>query len=210
MNGYELSRKWFDFCFDNPEKIKPNHTALYFFCIENCNRLGWKEKFGLPTTMAKDAIGIKNYKTYINTLNDLIDWGFITSIEKSKNQYSANIVALANFTKATTNALDKAMLKHSTKQVQSIASIDKPLNNEQITKEDVIKFFSHWAIESNLDVKKVLNQVEIAYLQYQSNNFCDVNGNPVKDIKVSIRKWFKNLDDFKPDLGIVIDRSPVN
>ena len=136
MNGYELSRKWFDFCFENPEKIKPNHTALYFFAIEHCNRLGWKEKFGFPTEMVKDAIGIKNYRTYIKTMNDLIEFGFIKMIEKSKNQYSANIIALVNYTKATTKALDKASLKHLQKQSQStyksIDSINKPLTKKPI------------------------------------------------------------------------------
>jgi len=92
MNGYELSRKWFDWSFENPEKISPNHSALYFFAIEHCNRLGWREKFGFPTEMAKDAIGIKSYTTYIKTLNDLVDWGFIKMVEKSKNQYSSNII----------------------------------------------------------------------------------------------------------------------
>ena len=84
MNGYELSRKWFDWSFENPERINTNHTALYFFIIEHCNRLGWKEKFGLPTTMAKEAIGIRSYNTYINTLNDLVEFGFINLIEKAK------------------------------------------------------------------------------------------------------------------------------
>jgi len=106
MNGYDLSRKWFDWSFENPERINPNHTALYFFIIEHCNRLGWKEKFGLPTTMAKEAIGIRSYNTYINTLNDLVEFGFINLIEKSKNQYSSNIVALSNFDKAPDKALD--------------------------------------------------------------------------------------------------------
>src|SRR5690554_7901546 len=104
MNGYDLGRKWFDYCFANPEKIKPNHTALYMFCIEHCNRLGWKKKFGLPTTMAKEAIGIRSYNTYIKTLNDLVEFGFIKIIEKSKNQYSSNIVALSNFDKARDRA----------------------------------------------------------------------------------------------------------
>ena len=76
VTGYDLSRKWFDYCFANPEKIKTNHTALYFFAIEHCNRLGWKDKFGFPTTMAMEALGIKSYNTYINTLNDIVDWGF--------------------------------------------------------------------------------------------------------------------------------------
>lgn len=133
MNSYELSRNWFDWCFENPEKISPNHTAMYFFIIEHCNRLGWKEKFGLPMEMTKDAIGIKNYRTYSNTLNDLIEWGFIKLIQKSKNQYSSNVIAIAKNTKASAKALDKAMQKHSQKQVQDIVCIDKPNNN--ITKE---------------------------------------------------------------------------
>ena len=141
INGYDLSRAWFNFCFENPEQINSNHTALYFFCIEHCNRLGWKKKFGLPTTMAKEAIGIRSYNTYIKTLNQLIDFGFIKLIEKSKNQYSSNIIALSNIDKAPDKALDKALIKHSLKQeestVQSIDSIIKQLNKEQLTSEQL-------------------------------------------------------------------------
>jgi hypothetical protein len=151
VNGYNLSRIWFDFAFSNPELIKPNHCALYFFAIEHCNRLGWKQKFGLPSAMAMEAIGIKSYHTYKATLLDLIDWGFIEMVEISKNQYSSNIIALANFDtandKANDKALDKALSKHSTKQMskhiskhsqstyQSIDSINKQLNKEQLNKE---------------------------------------------------------------------------
>lgn len=141
INGYELSRNFWNWCFENPEKVKPNHPALFHFIIEHCNRLGWKKKFGLPTTMAKDAIGIRSYNTYSKTLNDLVEFGFIILIEKSKNQYSSNIIALSNFNKAHNKALDKAFIKHDTKQsestVQSIDSIDKPItnNHKPITKE---------------------------------------------------------------------------
>jgi len=167
MNGYELSRKWFDFCFENPEKIKPNHSALYFFAIEHCNRLGWKEKFGFPTEMAKDAIGIKNYRTYINTLNDLVEWGFIKMIEKSKNQYSANIIALVNYTKASTKALDKARSKHSQKQCKSTyKSIDSI--NKQRTKEQIIynSFYDSEIEKSNNDE----NYIKIVKILFGDNN----------------------------------------
>jgi len=148
MNSYELSRKWFDYCFDNPEKIKPVHTAMYFFIIEHCNRLGWKEKFGLPMEMTKDAIGISNYRTYSKTLKDLIDWGFVIEIQKSKNQYSSTIIAIAQNTKATTKALDKAMQKHDTKQGQSIVCIDKPNNKEPNNKADDVKtIFDKFVVE---------------------------------------------------------------
>jgi len=133
MDYYKLHRDFWDFCFENPEKIKPNHCALYCFVVEHCNRLGWKPKFGLPTTMAKDAIGIRSYTTYIQTLNDLVDFGFIILHEKSKNQYSSNIVGLLNFDKALDKALDKAFINHASKQVESTQkstdSIIIPINN---------------------------------------------------------------------------------
>ena len=139
LNSYQLSRTFFDWCFENPEKISPTHIAMYFFIIEHCNRLGWKEKFGLPTVMVKDAIGIRNFRTYANTLNDLVEWGFIIMVEKSKNQYSSNIIAIAKNAKAhtiaPTKALDKAMQKQLQKQSNSIVSINKQETIEQETIE---------------------------------------------------------------------------
>lgn len=158
MTGYELSRNWFDWCFENPEKISPNHTALYFFICEHSNRMGGKTKFGLPTTMAKDAIGIRSYNTYIKTLNDLVEFGFIELIEKSKNQYSSNIVAISNFNKAHNKALDKALIKHTTKQHESIDSIDKQYNNKQITIDIYPTFEDFWNLYDHKKDVKVARQ----------------------------------------------------
>jgi hypothetical protein len=184
MNGYELSRTWFDWCFINPEKINSNHSALYFFCIEHCNRLGWKEKFGLPTTMAKEAIGIKSYNTYIKTLNDLIEWKFIILVQKSINQYSSNIIALSKFNKALDKALDKALIKHSTKQGESIgesiSSIDKQetINNEQETinnKEREIDFLK-------LKIYELEEKLKIKIQKKEIYNFDFINGSELKEI----------------------------
>ena len=92
MNGYGFSRTWFDFSFVNPDRVKPVQTAVYFFAVESCNRLGWKKEFGFPTDLAMEALGIKNYKTYIKALQDLVDWNFIKWIQRSRNQYTANIL----------------------------------------------------------------------------------------------------------------------
>lgn len=143
MNSYELSRSWFDFCFENPEKIRPIHTAIYFFAIEHCNRLGWKDKFGFPSQMVMEAIGVKNWRTYSKALIEIVDFGFIDMIEISKNQYSSNIIAIVKntkaTTKATTKALDKALSKHSTKQSQSTVSINKQYNN--ITSNNITEIY---------------------------------------------------------------------
>lgn len=133
MDIYWLSRNFWDFSFENPEKVKPIHSAILFFAIEHCNRLSWKEKFWFPTSMAMEAIGISNYASYKKWLEELVEWGFIKMVQVSKNQYSANIISLIQFVWSTDKALDKALIKHSGKQhikhTESIASIDKQIYN---------------------------------------------------------------------------------
>lgn len=161
LNSYELSRKWFDWCFENPEKISPNHTAIYFFAIEHCNRLGWRNKFGFPTQMAMDAIGIKKHQTYIKYFNDLIEWGFFELVQKSLNQYSANIISLISAKPKSGKALDKAIINHAAKQSASIgqsnSSIDKPINNITNNHITINQFF--------LDFENGSHIVEMARLQ---------------------------------------------
>lgn len=201
MNSYELSRKWFDWTFENPERINPNHTALYFFIIEHCNRLGWKEKFGLPTTMAKEAIGIRSYNTYINTLNDLVEFGFINLIEKSKNQYSSNIVALSNFDKAPDKALDKALVKHGTKQRESNSSINKQETNKQETIEQRKLAFAE-SLKEYLEVygKNMLNEFYAYWTEQTQNKNPKLKFELENTWSVSRRLalWKKNDEKFNP------------
>ena len=110
MNGYDLSREFFDWCSKNPEKSKPSMTALYFYLIDLCNRLGWKEKFGIPTDNAMQVLGIHSYKIYKELLNKLIENGFLEMVQESKNQYTSNIIALVKNAKATTKATTKASI----------------------------------------------------------------------------------------------------
>lgn len=152
MNSYELSRTWFDWCFENPSKIKPIHSAIFFFAIEHCNRLGWKKEFGFPSQMTMDAIGVRKYQTYGKALNDLVEWGFVQMIEKSKNQYSANIISInaqPKNGKAHGKALDKALVKHGSKQGkstgQSNGSINKQETSKQVNNEqDKYPFSEFW------------------------------------------------------------------
>lgn len=188
MDYFKLTRDFWDFAFENPEKIKPNHCALYLFIVEHCNRLGWKEKFGLPTTMTKDAVGIRSYNTYIQTLNDLVDFKLIKLIEKSKNQYSSNIVAILNFDKALDKALDKAFIKHDIKQsesiVQSIDSIDKPITINNNTNIPIYTDFENYALEQKPNVDTKL--VKLKYDSWVVNGWKDGKENEIKNWKAKL------------------------
>ena len=186
MDIYTLNRNFVDFSFENPSKIKPNHYALYFFSIEHCNRLGWKKEFGLPTTMTMEAIGIKSYNTYINTFNDLVDFGFFNLIERSKNQYSANIIELSKNDKALDKALDKAFIKHASRHCistdESIDSIDKQIYKEPIDKAS-----------TKVDFDKLL----IAFNQITNKNCKVVNSKTRAQLKARLKDGYtkQNIKD---------------
>ena len=220
MNSYELSRSFCDWSFENPQKIKPIHYAIYFFAVEHCNRLGWKTNFGLPSQMVMEAIGVKNWRTYSSGLNDLVDFGFIKMIEISKNQYSSNIIALVKNTKAPTKALDKALSKHSTKQsqsaVQGTVSIDKPYNKEQYNKEQKTNFFNEfWSLYPNKTGKQnalnkfldldnesidtILNTVE----KYSKHSQFEGYNHPMASTYINQKRWLDEIPE--PVTGYVFD-----
>lgn len=134
LSGYDLMRKWFDFAFENQEKVCPTHTAMFSWFVELNNRMGWAEKFGSPASQTMAAIGLKSYNTYKKIFDELVSFGFVKVVSESKNQWSSCIIALSNFNKTLDKALDKALTKHTTKQsertIQRTSSINKPLNKE--------------------------------------------------------------------------------
>ena len=205
ISGYELSRNWSDWCYEHPELITPNHSAIYFFAIEHCNRLGWKEKFGMPTQMTMEAIGIKNWRTYSKAFNELVEWGFFKVIEKSRNQYSATVIAIVKNTKANTKALTKATQKHLQKQSSSKGNstvvIDKPINyitkepNNRGTEKPQIDFteFEKWS-------EQILTDIEFKNLMYREQINCS-NEKLVEAIKdhLNLLSRYPNMQptDFK-------------
>jgi len=205
MNIYDLSRNFFNFSFENPEKIKPNHIAIYFFAVEHCNRLGWKQKFGFPTSMVLEATGIKSYSVYKKTFDELVEYNFFTVIEYSKNQYSSNIIALKENYKAHDKALDKALIKHTSKHIvkqcesthQSIVSIDKQIynnTNTQINKstdaENSIEFLHPQDLEDNNQSLKVKKE----------NTVFPVGKNDVDNRKIQFRdKLLPFMDEYGKD-----------
>jgi len=203
MTGYDLSRRFFDFCFEHPEKVTPNHVAIYFFAIEQCNRFAWKDKFGFPTFMVMEAIGIKKYQTYIKYLNELVEWGFIVMVEKSTNQYSANVISLKSAMPKNGKALDKANIKaeanqtqkHSQSKHKNMGCIDK---QETINQEQANNDLGETSSPTSKKVEKHFNDFDQAkYTPEQItrfkmlNEWIDANVPEIRNIKVQM-----NIDTF--------------
>jgi hypothetical protein len=93
MSGYDLSRLWFSFAFENPD-VKPVHTALFFWIVERANASGWKKVIDIQTEKSMESLGITDWRTYKNGLQFLHDNNIIAWLEKSKNQYTCNKVSL--------------------------------------------------------------------------------------------------------------------
>lgn len=210
MNSYDLSRNFWNWAFDNPELISPNHAAIYFFAIEHCNRLGWKKKFGFPSQMTMDAIGIKKHQTYIKYFNDLVEYGFFKMIQKSKNQYSANIISLMYAMPKKGKALDKAIITHAAKQTQSNgqsnSSIDKPVNKEPINKLKKEKVFippSQEMVCEYFKENKYKEETAIkAFKFYDVAGWKDSKGNKIKNWKQKmIGVWFTPENKSKKELS---------
>jgi hypothetical protein len=217
MNSYDLSRAWFDFAFENPDKIKPIHTSIYFFAIEHCNRLGWKKKFGFPTSMVLEAIGVKSYSAYKKHFDEIAEFGFFIVHEYSRNQYSSNIIELSSnvkaHTKAHTKALDKALSKHGTKQlpkqdqstVQSTVSIDKQetSNNEQGTNNNLISkkipsieeflFYTSNIKEFKDKFESLKYSIQSKYEQWVENDWKDGHDKEIKNWKTKIKNTLPHL-----------------
>lgn len=138
MDGYSLTRQWFNFASDN-YKCKSIHTALYLWIVEKNNRLMWKKEFGLPSADTMEVLSIGNKRTYLSALNDLKDWGFIKIVHEAKNQYQSCIISICHVKNDTANKSAVAKLpKHCPSIDAGTAPIVKPLNDlKEKTKKGV-------------------------------------------------------------------------
>lgn len=146
LNGYNLTRNWYNFRFENPDKVRAIHSDLYFYIVDLWNRLGQKEKIGLPTSVTMQCLGIGSYNTYKKALNEIIEFGFIILVSDSKNQHQSKIIALSVFDNATNKAPNKALDKA---HINAVDSIIKQENNEKINNS--INSKSHYSEKSEFD-----------------------------------------------------------
>ncbi|MCF2487507.1 hypothetical protein [Dyadobacter sp. CY347] len=162
MTGYELTRQWWDFSFENQDLVGSKHCALYMWIIEKNNRLGWVENFGFPMDEAGAAIGIRKIQTVREALNDLVEWGFVRMVIKSQNQYKANVISIINCTIESGECLDNALRLTekrlttglSTGQAPGQARVNQPVEHGSST-VPIVK-------QTNNETNKPINSVAAA------------------------------------------------
>jgi len=173
LNGYALSRQWFDFTQETSEMVTPMHTALYFWIIDLCNRLQWKEVIGLPTDHTMNAIRIKSYKSYKKSLDDLIRWGFLKLITKSRNQHTCNEVALVLKTKAETKATTKAETKADAPYINNTNSTNST-NPKTVGADKILNLFievhGNYSIIDDKQREKELAAVQTLIEAFEKNS----------------------------------------
>jgi hypothetical protein len=149
FNGY-----W-DWASNNPNKVNPTSTAIYFYILSVANELHWKESFGLSSTQIMNGVKIATYKTYKKHFDELVDSGLLKVIEPSINQYKSNVIALVKFTKAKPKqSIEQGVstnqsTTHNHKTIKNVK--DNIDNTAKATKSD----FQKWtALEFAEDVRK--------------------------------------------------------
>ena len=176
MNGYDLSRAFFDWASKNPEKNKPAVGVLFFWIIEKANRQHWENKIILPSSEGIHMIGVRSYPTFIKALEILEKCGFISFLERSKNQFTTNIIALK-----------------SVESVKKEEIVEKPIPPKTTfpSYEEFQEYAEKMAKETNLSLD--LKKLELKYSSWKQNNWH--NGHDKK-----IVNWKTTLNNTLPYL----------
>lgn len=198
MNGYSLSKSYFEWVFKNQSENNPTMTALYFFLVEINNRLGWREEFSITANECMKAIGVNSYNTYKKNFDKLIEVGFIRTVKKSSNQYQCNIIALSNFDKADDKA-NFALSNFDIADETFLNSINKTNNINNIEREKATRFVPPTIDEVSFYCKERNNLIDPErFFNYYTSNGWRVGKSPMKDWRAAVRTWEKNDKQQKP------------
>jgi hypothetical protein len=215
MNGYQLTRQWFEWRFNNPGKLSAGHAELYFYIVDRWNYFGQKSEFGLPRLHTMEVLSIGSRNTYKKIFGDLIEHGFIKLIRESCNQYHhASIIALSKFEQPFATPLETPT-EQATEQAgnQPPDPIVKP--NNQGTKE-LKKAKSEFIAPSFEEVKafflehnESLDFLDKCFYYYSDANWTNRDGKKVKDWKRTIKtNWFGKNNN-KPTTFIPVESRPI-
>lgn len=219
MTGYELSRKWFDWAWNNPDLNSTTMCALFMWLIEKWNRCGQPEKLSITASESMYVLNIKSRNTYSQAFALLVEHGFIKIVVKSSNQHSCTVISLAqNLSKhkdSKRTALDQALIQQRGKQEDSTDTINKQVNNdissrklkfssdlkpflEKYGKEMLNAFYKYWT-EPNTSKTKLRKELEKTWdISLRLENWASRDNNFSNHKPVTTEPTGQKLKEWKP------------
>lgn len=105
INIYDQLAGFYETIWSNP-KMKSQHCALYWFLVNQANRLRWPEWFSVPRDIAMNGSKINKRETYYKAISVLVELGLIDYI-KSTNQHEAPNFKLKRLSRKRVNQGDR-------------------------------------------------------------------------------------------------------
>jgi len=214
---FDYIRKYWDWANENPEKSCPSTAGLYFYLLNVANHLNWKPSFSITSTQVCHFLNVR-YNTYKKYFDILVEAELILIVKESRNQFSANIIALSNFDKALDKPRGKASENLEEKQSETSSEtscdIHKTINtNNRVktsntTKADLEKVYSEnqavndafiQFLKHRIEIKKPATQRAADMLYAELKKLCSNASEAVEIINTSIMNGWQSF--YKPKSG---------
>jgi hypothetical protein len=91
FNYFNYFYHWIE---ENPDKVDPYITAVYFALLNRANKSGWKDKFAIILVDLQETCGINSRTTMLKTLARLEEYGFLQTVSTTTNQYKNRVICL--------------------------------------------------------------------------------------------------------------------
>lgn len=204
INGYILSRNWFNFACENHGTVKPVHAALWFWIVEVWNTLAHPKEFGLPAKEAMHHIGVGRHEAFSGALKDLTEWGFIVIKQPSINQYKANIISICppKNAQGTAKGKRKSNVQGTAKGTVDNTAIGnvnviEPLNLRTLELLNLINKEHYILLLNERCFSENLNTGLLDYFQDRTNKKTPFSGLAVKKLFNKVALWLKKYSDFE-------------
>lgn len=193
MNGYQLTRQWFSFRFENSHKVSAAHTEFYFYLLDRWNRFGQKDVFSCPRILTMEVLGIGSQNTYKRIYQDLIAFGFLEEVSKACNRYKESSYVRLSKTDILPDSLSDSLPDNLSDILPDTIIEYKNIGTKELKKAksefiaptfDQVKAFF-------IEHKESLDLLDKCFYYYSDANWTNRDGKKVKDWKRTIKtNWF--------------------
>ena len=193
MNGYQLTRQWFSFRFENSHKVSASHTEFYFYLLDRWNRFGQKDVFSCPRILTMEVLGIGSQNTYKRIYQDLIAFGFLEEVSKACNRYKESSYVRLSKTDTLPDSLSDS-LPDNLSDILSDTIIELKNKGTKEPKKAKSEFIAPSFEEVKaffLENNESLDFLDKCFYYYSDANWTTRDGKKVKDWKRTIKtNWF--------------------